>query len=94
MLGVRTYTRDYIKDCRARVDRDLSTYRKLVAGARKQAPGYRAVTPAIRAFEARFFNNMVLVLNEIFVHRLRTVEGKTGNPLNEVATQCSTTKTL
>ena len=31
-----------------------------------------------------YFNNMTLVLDRYFVHRLRIVTGKDGNPLNEI----------
>jgi hypothetical protein len=41
------------------------------------------VTSALEAFEP-LFNNMTLVLDRYFVHRLRMVTGKGGNPLNEV----------
>lgn len=84
MLGVRNYTKEYIDGYRARVGADLSTYKKLAAAARNQAAGVKA----LEAFEITFFNNMVLVLDHLFVHRLRTVEGKDGNPLNEVRLLC------
>jgi hypothetical protein len=86
MLGMKNYTRTYIDACRARVDADVAACRKLVAAARKQpSPG----KTALEAFEGRFFNNMALVLDEMFVHRLRTVEGKDGNALNEVRVLCN-----
>jgi len=70
MLGVKTYPNEYIKSCRAKVNADLASYRSLSA------------PPA--DFEASYFNNLVLVLDLMFVHRLRTVEGKDGNAMNEV----------
>jgi len=83
MLGVRNYPQDYINGCRSRVEADLSNYRNLVGGATK-AP----LSSTFETFEVTFFNNMVLVLDHFFVHRLRTVEGKHGNPLNEVRILC------
>jgi hypothetical protein len=73
MLGVKVYKRDYIEACRSKVTSDVAAYKKLPAAARKSGD-----------FESAFFNNMVLVLDHLFVHRLRTVEGKDGNALNEV----------
>jgi|GEM_PF-315301 len=84
MFGVRNYTEEYIDGCRSRVDADLSTYKKLAATARNQPAGAKA----LEWFEVTFSNNMVLVLDHLFVHRRRTVEGKDGNPLNEVRLLC------
>lgn len=84
MLGVRNYPKEYIEECRSKVDADLSTYKKLAAIARSQP----ADAKALEAFGVTFFNNMVLVLDHLFVPRLRTVEGKDGNPLNEVRLLC------
>src|SRR5712691_4557665 len=77
MLGMKTYKRDYIKACRARVDADVRAYRKQVGK-----------TPS-EAFEERFFNDEVLLLDYMFVHRLTGIEGKDGNPLNEVRVLCN-----
>lgn len=68
MLGVRNYTREYIDECRAKVDSDIAAFNNISTGS----------------FEPIYFNNMVIVLDHLFVHRLRTVEAKDGNPLNEV----------
>ena len=73
MLGMRTYPKKYISDCSLKVEADLSAYRALAAGGKVS-----------EAFEVTFFNNMILVLEHLFVHRLRGVEGKDGNALNEV----------
>lgn len=85
MLGVKNYTRKYINDCRSRVDLELSAYKKLVAAAKSNP----ASVKALEAFEATFFNNMVLMLDYFFVHRLRMIDGKDGNPLNEVRILCN-----
>ncbi len=77
MLGMKAYTQDYIDACRARVDADLRAYRKQVGNA-----------PS-KEFEVRFFNDQVLLLDHMFVHRLTGIEGKDGNPLNEVRVLCN-----
>src|SRR5256885_77672 len=77
MLGMKTYTQDYIDACRARVNADLRAYRKQV----RKAPS--------KEFEVRFFNDQVLLLDHMFVHRLTGIEGKDGNPLNEVRVLCN-----
>jgi hypothetical protein len=63
---------------------------------RRRAPGRRSagddpaetpddkVSSALEALETPLFTNMTLALDRYFVHRLRTVTGKDGNPLNEV----------
>jgi hypothetical protein len=70
MLGMKSYPQNYIDARRARVESDIASYRELSSS-----------TPA---FEAVFFNNMVLKLEMMFVHRLLTMEGKNGHALNEV----------
>ena len=80
MLGRSSYDQDYIDTCRAKVAAQLSAYEALATAARNGAQ----LDAQIDAFEPLFFNNMVLVLDALFVHRLRTKEGKDGNPLNEV----------
>jgi hypothetical protein len=77
MLGMKTYSQEYIDACRARVDGDLRAYRKQVG---------KSPLPEL---EHRFFNDQVLLLDYMFVHRLSGIEGKDGNPLNEVRVLCN-----
>jgi hypothetical protein len=76
MLGTKQYTKQYMDECRERVERAVAAYRELPA-----KPG--------DGFEALYFNNLVLLLDYFFVHRLRMVAGKDGNPLNEVRILCN-----
>jgi len=87
MLGVNSYSKDYINACQARVKAQVKSYRTLA----KQAKGASAksLDSAIAAFEPEFFNNMVLTLDSYFMHRLRGQEGKDGNTLNEVRVVCA-----
>ena len=77
MLGMKKYSRDYIDASRARVEADLRAYRKQVGKA------------ANEDFEARFFNSQVLLLDHMFVHRIAGIEGKDGNPINEIRVLCN-----
>jgi hypothetical protein len=88
MLGMRTYSQEYIDECRSKVESSASAYRKLVAAA-KRHPEDEALSSALEAIETAFFNNMLLTLDYFFVHRLAGVEGKDGNPLNEVRILCN-----
>src|SRR6476469_8690203 len=77
MLGMKSYDKEYIRSCRALIDRNLKAYdteAKKVAG---------------KTFEIRYFNSQVLLLDYMFVHRLSGMEGKDGNPLNEVRVLCN-----
>lgn len=86
VFGVRTYLQEYVESCRTKVKSDVATFRNLKGSAVRSKIGDTSV---IRELETVFFNTMVLVLDACFVHRLRTVEGKDGNPLNEVRVLCN-----
>ncbi|MEZ4672004.1 MAG: hypothetical protein R3E39_29210 [Anaerolineae bacterium] len=87
MLCMNNYESDYINECRTRVQAQLTAYRTLVAAASKHDD--QPLNTAFTAFEPVFFNNMVLLLDQLFVHRSRALEIKDGNPLNEVRVLCN-----
>ncbi|MEA2347644.1 MAG: hypothetical protein QOG62_1431 [Thermoleophilaceae bacterium] len=74
MLGVKSYPKAYVEACREKVDAQIAAYR---------------AAPASPELEPLFFNHMVLALDHYFVHRLRGVEKKDGNPLNETRVLCT-----
>jgi hypothetical protein len=83
MLGRKDYTKDELENARKAVAQQLAAYKKLVK-AIDAATSDPKVAAALEAFEPFLFNNMVMVLDRYFVHRIRNVTGKDSNPLNEV----------
>ncbi len=71
MLAVTAYSAEHVAAFRTRIEALLTAWRALNP-------------PAGSDFERECFTNMVLALDNGFVHRLRGAEGKDGNPLNEV----------
>ena len=83
MLGRKSYTQEELDHCKAAIDQQLAAYKTLV-NAVGSATTDTKVSAALEAFEPLFFNNLTLALDRYFVHRVRPVTGKDGNPLNEV----------
>ncbi|GAA2157861.1 hypothetical protein FHX52_2531 [Humibacillus xanthopallidus] len=85
MLGMREYDGDYIDACRSRVETQTAMFREVAQAARDHGDAdLSGLEGALESLESEYFNNMLLVLEGYFVHRLRGVEGKDGNALNEV----------
>jgi hypothetical protein len=85
MLGRKNYTKEEYENGRRVIQRQLAAYSKIAGGATRNGADGKGDT-ALQAFETEFFNNMALVLDRLYVHRLsgKDYEGKDGNPLNEV----------
>ena len=75
MLGRKSYSQEELSSCRAAIGAELEAYKGVEAAVGNDA---------LADFEGPFFTNMVLALDRWFVHRVRAVSGKDGNPLNEV----------
>jgi len=85
MLGTKEYEQDYIDACRSRVESQVVMFHEVAQAARDHGDAdVSHLEGALESLEYEYFNNMLLVLDGYFVHRLRGVEGKDGNALNEV----------
>jgi hypothetical protein len=82
MLGRKTYTQGELDHARAAIAAQLAAYDRLAEAV--AATGDPDAKAALDAFEPLFANAMTLALDRWFVHRVRVVSGKDGNPLNEV----------
>ena len=83
MLAVTSYPQGYIDSCRTRTDAQVAAYRAVAAAAGKS----KAST--VDTLDDQFFKSLTLLLDYYFVHRTRAMEGKDGNPLNEVRMLCN-----
>jgi hypothetical protein len=88
MLAERVYSQEYVDLCRSRVATQMVDFGRIAPDStvRNEAQGEELERPNNdwTAFEITFYNNMVIVLDAFLVNRARVVEGKDGNPLNEV----------
>jgi hypothetical protein len=82
MLGRKDYTKEELHSATTTIGAELTAYRNLAEAV--AASGDAKAAAALRAFEPLFANGMTMVLDRYFVHRLRQITGKDGNPLNEV----------
>jgi hypothetical protein len=85
MLCNNAYHPDYVTSSRAQIAASVDAFRTLAAAIGDDA----VLGDAVAAFEPAYFNNLVLALDGHFTHRGRTVEGKDGNPANEVRLLCT-----
>lgn len=82
MLATTSYPAEYLQACETRMVEQLASYEALVAATGPRGDG------AARVFGPLFLQHMVLAMDACFIHRCRTLEGRDGNPLNEVRMLC------
>ena len=86
MLGRKDYTKEEVDHAKGAIADQIAAFQKVAKSV--AATKDTKADAALAAFETLFFDNMVLVLDRPFVHRIRAAAGKDGNPLNEVEMLC------
>ena len=85
MLATKEYEPDYVDACRSRVESQVAMFREVAQAARDHGDAdVSALEGALESLEYEYFNNMLIVLEGYFVHRLSGPEGQTGRALHEV----------
>ncbi|MDR0922272.1 MAG: hypothetical protein LBM95_07820 [Lactobacillales bacterium] len=69
MWATKSYPTSYVEKIQKHFEQQLSEFQTFSTD---------------KKLEATFFENATIALEYAFVHRMRTVEGKNGNPLNEL----------
>ena len=83
MLGRKNYAAEEIDQAKGALDRQVAAYDQLmdaIAGVAEEPK----VKAAVESFESQVFNNLTLVIDRSFVHRIpgADFEGEDGNPLH------------
>lgn len=85
MLGTKEYEPDYLDACRSRVESQVAMFREVAQAARDHGDAdVSALEGALESLEYEYFNNMLIVLEGYFIHRLSSPEGRAGKALHEV----------
>lgn len=69
MLGRRDYTKEELDNATTAIHNQVTAYKRLANAI--GAAGDERARSALGTFEPLFFNNLTLVLDRYFVHRLR-----------------------
>ncbi len=65
------------------MNNDIATFKKFMAQVTKSSADPSFVMAA-KSLEHAYFNNLLIALEGYFVHRVRAIELKDGNAMNEV----------
>lgn len=80
MLSRSSYPIEHIERSRRHIDERIAAWDGAFSGG---------CADVASSLETAYFTDLVLVLDAHFIHRGRGIEGKDGNPLNEVRVLCN-----